>query len=361
MKTKETVLEIIPKNKDNADILWVLGKKEPEKRPEFLEKIFFAMIADHMEDSVCRAFIWLMQSISDLECDETKGFSQRAEKAKELYLKLPTHEMRGVRIREGAPDETRPGKEEAPTLMKTREVILSEIASQCFRTKGEEESRTLFLFLMELPIRFEEEKILLQDIIRKTDSLANPDRLEQCFEWAMNKPQKMMLGPFPLILESMEDVAHTLAKGWVKNIRNSGWNRNGLKELLYRMRIFRPLIHSSDDAKEFLEQISGEVAEVDRKTQCLVNRLKQSTLNKFPLETILGDIKLSYSKEMSSPLIPIITITPNRISKEQKSELFGLAASRIEEWRRESEENSELKICLIIASQDPDFKKNVVI
>lgn len=357
MKTKETVLELVSGDKDGmSSFSLALEDMEPKERPSFFEGLFLRAIRKFKDEPAYKFFIWLMQSISDIESSEEKSFNQRTEKAKELYLKLPPHEMHGIRI-QIARDESKPGKEEFPTLMKTRETILTEMFSQCFRTKNEEEARTLLYLLLDLPIKFKEEKELIRKVIQDTDSIANPGRLERCFEWTMSKPYDVRIGPFSMRSDGMEEIAHILAKGWIRNIEHVGWDRNGFKELLHRMKIFRPLINSSDGAVEFLERISEEVAGIDRKVRCLVNRIKQDAPNKFPQERILGDIDLIYPRDMSVPFMPIITITPNRISEEQKSKLFELAVTRIEEWRKDGEENAGIRIRLIIASKDPKFAR----
>jgi len=144
----------------------------------------------------------------------------------------------------------------------------------------------------------------------------------------------------------VEEIAHVLAKGWMRDIRHVGWGRNGLKELLHRMKIFRPLINSSDGAKEFLERISGEIAKTDRKVQCLVNRLKNPPSGKI-FSDVPGDIEVTYDEEgFNINNVTVTVIPPDALPHIKKAQIFGLAADLVRKWKNE-EGNATLRIRLM--------------
>ncbi|KPJ86186.1 hypothetical protein AMJ57_00265 [Parcubacteria bacterium SG8_24] len=249
------------------------------ERLDAVRRLFLTATERRDDEQAETCFRWLLKAVDDFHLgdflgetmrgkvlDRTDGLDEareqlvrcRAAEAVDLWSKLPSKGVGKCRV-QVAEDESYLEDCDAPTLLKTKKAVLEEVARRWRDTKDEDEADRLFGFIVQIDSRFEEERKLVETVVREATGPGFPTgRAVRCYLSLADRMERFGC-------RLIDRIARTLAISWA---RNSDSN-----DLLQVFGAVRPLLKEKKDPTypEFacLRETADRLADLEAKVEVL--------------------------------------------------------------------------------------------
>lgn len=355
MERYESVVESVGKGKDWALYSAIAGIS-PQNGVEKIREVFLTACGKRDDEAAVRYYNWLLTAVNDVhllilveeegdhkalpygnkEVNAARSVA-RAERARltiALYNELPTS-GKGAAREFLTENETRLVDIEIPTLLKTREAMLNEVAGwwRDIDDEEKEEADILFSFLSSIRLRFEEEKEILLNSIRKATGLGFPvPRLTQHLLLSLKSRDD-------LLAREEDDITRILA---IARARNTAKSSDRLQQ---ELSVLQHLEGCTAGVSQFLEGAAQEISSFDTEVRELVAKMKDSSVYPY----IRGKIQVSYS-DINTVSIWLEYKGNKSQSEEWWHGQFELARKYVLAWKQEHPRR-RLNLALVVRSE----------
>lgn len=257
---------------------------------------------------------------------------KRAYWALSLYRRLPKKETR--RGREYS-------DESFPTLLKLKKELLKRVVDWMFKTSDDSEAVFLMRGILKLEISWNEEKEVLQDVLRELNDFASLSRL----------------GSLTLNVEKMpEEVVRIFGIAYARNRRGGGYRgfRMSFKD---EIGIINPLEETSPDVVEFMQETAKAVAKFHTELEVLIRQVQPEDWFKRRDNGVDGKISIHYSSPNKATIVITQTVQlwnkDDHLNQEFEHRVhmqYEMAKSFISTWLR-NHPGYQLGLCLTVANK----------
>ncbi|MEA3249047.1 MAG: hypothetical protein U9Q03_01670 [Patescibacteria group bacterium] len=366
------------------------GENGLHSRQTRMVSLFTDAVKAGDDEGAATAACWVMQATEDIHFlplvgengEKPRGEEDRAARitvdqgrageARDLWSYLPDKRDKEIRIPVNEDYDMERRVVDAPAMLGTKKLLLTEIVRRWRETKDEEEADKLFAFLIELHPRFKEDRDMQLELMRK-EGTRNGFPPERAARHYLELSERFPVGANVTI----DEISRLLSIAWIRNSTDT--------QRTQFMRAVMPVIEFSkaepDPVFVFLAKTAEKVAEIARQVELLKRKINPDRWSKPVLKIeYLFDRRMTRKAEQVPRLKVRLTVEYSRgdfsaffatsgqeqFKEEKAHEKFGELKGLVKEWQ----DTEGIEFCPVILElvvpnkykpEEPTFRRETTI